>query len=195
MTYLRLLLLAAAVLALAACYPATTSHPIGTTVGLKTDPALLGTWKAPDPNNHRTLYYHLLSAKDGSIFAILVPDQGEDSDVSMLKIKAARFGNFGIFNVRLMMDPEHEAPAADQPSGSVPILYRLQPNGTLKIFGLDEDAVKKAIDTHKIAGTTGEGGNGDTVITADAATLDKFFRSPAGLALFDKLFATLTKVK
>lgn len=193
MRNVRLLFLAAAMLTLAACYPPTTSHPIGSTVGLKIDPALLGVWKAPDPNSNRTIYYHLLSAKDGAIFAVLIPDQGQASDVSMLKLKAARFGNFGFLNVRLMMDAEHEAP--DQPAGSVPILYRLQPNGTLKIFGLDEDAAKKAINTHKIAGTTGEGGNGDAVITADAAALDKFFRSPAGLALFDKLFATLTKVK
>jgi len=118
MKNVRLLFLAAAMLTLAACYPPTTSHPIGSTVGLKIDPAVLGVWRAPDPDNHRTIYYHLLSAKDGTIFAVLVPDQGQASDVSMLKLKAASFGNFGFLNVRLMMDAEHETP--DQPAFSVP---------------------------------------------------------------------------
>lgn len=194
MPYLRLLFMAAAMLALAACYPPTTSHPIGTTIGFKSDPSILGVWKAqPDPDNHKSYYYHLLNAKDGAMFAVLVPDQGEASDVIMLRLKAARFGKFGILNVRVMMDPEHDTP--DQPPGTLPILYRLEANGTLKIFGLDEDATKVAIAAHKIAGTVANGGSGDVVITADGATLDKFFRSPAGLALFKKPFAILTRVR
>jgi len=195
MPYLRVLLLAAAMVALAACYPPVTSHPVGTTVGFKSDPALLGLWKSqPDPDNHRSYYYHLLDAKDGAMLAVLVPDRGEASDVMMFKLKAARFGNnFGYLNVRAMMDPEHES--RDQPSGFVPVLYRVERNGTLNIFMMDEDRTKNAIRAHKIAGTIGTAETDDAVITADGAALDKLFRSPAGLALFEKPFATLTKVK
>jgi len=194
MSSIRLLLSAVATIVLTACYPPTTSHPIGTTVGFKSDPALLGLWKAePDPSNHRSYYYDLLNAKDGAMFAVLVPDRGEATDVMMFKLEAARFGNFGFLNVRVMTDPEHEA--SDQPAGFVPVLYRFDANGRLKIFMLDEDALKTAIGAHKIAGTIATAGTNDVVITADGATLDKFFRSRTGLALFDKSFAVLTRVK
>jgi hypothetical protein len=197
MQNIRLLLAALAVLALAACYPPTTSHPIGSTVGFKSDPSLLGLWKArsPDPDNHSFYYYHVLQAKDGAMFAVLVPSGGDGkaSDVMMFKLKTARFGNLGFLNVRVMMDPEHEAP--DQPPGWVPVLYRFEANGTLKIFILEEDATKNAIRTHKIAGTVGNAETDDAVVTADGATLDNFFRSRTGLALFDKPFVILTKVK
>jgi hypothetical protein len=179
---------------LAGCYVPTTTHPVGTTVGLKSDSALLGMWKAePDPDNHRSYYYDLLNAKDGAIFAVLVPDRGDASDVMMFKFSSARMGNFGFLNVRVMTDPAHEA--TDQPAGTVPALYRFEANGRLKIFLPNEDALKDAIRAHKIAGTADASGSGDVVVTAEGAVLDKFFRSPAGLALFKKPFAVLTRVK
>lgn len=196
MKIIRLLLSAAALVALAACYPPVTTHPVGSTVGFKSDPSLAGLWKArPDADNQGSYYYHLLEEKDGTMFAVLVPDNyGHAKDVMMFKFKTARLGkNFGYLNVRAMMDPEHESP--DQPSGTVLVLYRLEANGKLQIFMLDEDKTKDAIRAHKIAGTAGKAGTDDAVITADSATLDKVFRSPAGLALFEKPFATLTKVK
>lgn len=196
MSYLRVLLLAAVTVTLAACYPPVTIHPVGSTVGFKSDPSLAGLWKAqPDADNQGSYYYHFLSEKDGTMFAVLVPDNyGQAKDVMMAKFKSARLRkNFGYLNVRMMKDPEHESP--DQPPGTVLVLYRLEANGKLQIFMLDEDKTKDAIRAHKIAGTAGKAGTDDAVITADGATLDKIFRSPAGLALFDKPFATLTKVK
>jgi hypothetical protein len=180
-------------LALAACYAPTTSRPVGTTVGFKVDPALIGLWQAaPEPGSHDFYYYHLLETKDGAMFAVLVPDRGKSGDVMMFKLKTARFGNFGFLNVRVMKDPENEAP--DQPPGTVPVLYRFAAKDKLEIFIADEDATKNAIRAHKIAGTK-TGDSDDAVITADGPALDKFFRSRAGLALFQKPFAVLTRVK
>lgn len=194
MRSIRFMLAALAVLVLGACYPPTTSHPIGTTVGLKRDPSLMGLWKAqPDPGQQRFYYYDLLSTKDGAIFAILVPDQGEASDVMMFKLTTARVGDFGFMNVRVMKDSEHETP--DQPKGSVPVLYRFDAKGRLVIFLLDGEATDSAILAHKIAGMVGKEVTDDQVITADGAALDKFFRSRAGQALFRKPFAILTRVK
>ena len=194
MKAIRITLAALAALALAACYPPTTSKPVGTTVGFKSDPALVGLWRAePDPDNNRSYYYHLLSGKNGEMFAVLVPDGGAISDVMMFKLKAARFGNVGLLNIRAMMDPEHEAP--DQPPGTVPVLYRFDAKGKLQIFLLDEDATKEAIRGHKIAGTVGTAGTDDAVITADGVALDTFFRSRTGLALFKKPFAILSRVR
>src|SRR5512146_3306408 len=167
-------LAALALFVLAACYPPTTSQPVGTTVGFKSDPSLIGLWLAsPDPDNHRSYYYHFLDAKDGAMFAVLVPDRGTANDVMMFKLKTARFGKFGYLNVRPMMDPEHEAP--DQPPGTIPVLYRFEAKGRLAIYLTDEDATKDAIRARKIAGTAATSGTGDAVITADGVTLDKFF--------------------
>lgn len=194
MKAIRVTLAALALLALAACYPPTTITPVGTTVGFKSDPALVGLWRSErDPDNNRSYYYHLLDGKNGEMFAVLVPDGGEIRDVAMFKFKVARFGDVGFLNVRTMVDPEHETP--DQPKGTLPILYRFVAKGRLEISGPNEDATKDAIHAHEIAGTDGASGSGDAVITADGAALDKFFRSRAGLALFKKPFATLTRVK
>ena len=195
MKTIRITLAALAALALAACYPPTTSKPVGTTVGFKSDPSLVGLWRAdPEPGRHEFYYYHLLDNKDGAMFAVLVPSgDGKAGDVMMFKFKIARFGNVGFLNVRAMMDPEHESP--DQPPGTVPVLYRFGANGKLQIFLADEDATKDAIRSHKIAGTVGTAGTDDAVVTADGTALDKFFRARAGLALFKEPFATLTRVK
>ena len=192
----RVTFAAVALLALAACYPPTTIRPIGTTVGFKSDPSLIGLWRAdPEPGSHDFYYYHLLNTKDDALFAVLVPSGGlgKNTDVMMFKLKSARFGDVGFLNVRAMMDPLHESP--DQPKGTVPLLYRFGAKGKLQIFLADENATKDAIRAHKIAGTVGTAGSDDAVITADAAALDKFFRSRAGLALFKEPFATLTRVK
>lgn len=196
MKAIRIALAALAVIALAACYPPVTSHPIGTTAGLKSDPALIGLWRAdPEPGRQDFYYYHILNTKDGAMFAVLVPSggDGKNTDVMMFKFTTARFGDVGFLNVRTMMDPEHEAP--DQPKGTVPLLYRFGAKGKLQIFLLDEDATKDAIRAHRIAGTAGKADTDDAVITADGAALDTFFRSRAGLALFKKTFTTMTRIK
>ena len=194
MKAIRVTLAALAGLALAACYPPTTITPVGTTVGFKSDPMLVGLWRSlPDHDNNRSYYFHFLNGKKGEMFAVLVGDGGEISDVAIYKFKVARFGNVGFLNTRGMMDPEHEAP--DQPKGTVPVLYRFEGNSKLKIYMADENATKDAIRAHKIAGTAGAGGTDDAVITSDGAALDKFFRSRAGLALFKEPFATMTRIK
>jgi hypothetical protein len=128
------------------------------------------------------------------MFAVIVPDRGDDFNVAILKLTTVRFGNFGFLNVRWMMDPKHELP--DQPPGTIPVLYRFDAKGELVIYVPDEHATDDAIRAHKIAGTLDSGGTDHTtLVTADGASLDRFFRSPAGLALYQKPFAVLTRVK
>lgn len=188
-------LAALAVLVLAACFPRTTSRPVGTTIGFKSDPALEGLWQTqPDPDSHKFLYYHLLNKKDGTMFAVVVPDRGGDFDVAILKLTTVRLGNFGYLNARWMMDPKHELP--DQSPGTIPVLYRFGAKGELEIYIPDEGATDDAIRAHKIAGKVDSSGTDHTAfITADGPALDKFFRSAAGRALYKKPFAVLTRVK
>ena len=54
--------------ALAGCFPPSTSHPVGLTAGLKADPALVGTWKGPGDDGKIPTY------KDGVAFSRVKPD-------------------------------------------------------------------------------------------------------------------------
>lgn len=193
MKTVRYTLAVLAVFALAACFPPTTSRPVGSTVGFKTDPSLEGLWQTQRDADGRVLYYHLLDTKNGTMFAVLVPNHGGDSNEVMLRLKVARFGNFGFLNVRWMMDSKHELPG--QSPGYIPVLYRFDAKDKLEIFIPDDGATSAAIDAHKIAGTLDNGTTDhSTLITADGPALDKFFRSPAGLALYKKPFAVLTRM-
>jgi hypothetical protein len=189
----RILLAIVALLALGGCFPSMTSHPIGTTVGLKVDPALLGTWKSdPDPDNKRISYYHFLTGPKDTITAMIVPDRGEASDIIMMTLTTAHLGKSAFMNVRVLngFNPD----VKDQPPGSIPVLYSFGAKGTLTFTLLDEDKVKDAIKTHKIAGDAGEKDSDDATITADGPALDKFFLSPVGLALFQTRFVVLHKI-
>ena len=198
MKAIRLAFLALAALALAACFPPTTKHPVGSTIGLKNDPLILGSWKAaprPDAKNNEFFYFHFLAGKNG-ILAVLVPNGGAASDLLLVELTTVRLGAVGILNARLVPGPDADTSnSSADPAGTIPLLYRLDARGRLLLFTLDEDATKDAIRAHKIAGTLGTSGTGDAVITADAPALDKFFRSPAGLALFKSQFQIMTKMK
>jgi hypothetical protein len=195
---IRLAFLALTALALAACFPPTTKHPVGSTIGLKNDPLILGSWKAAPRSGDKEnefFYFHFLAGKHG-ILAVLVPNGGAASDLLLVELTTVRLGAVGILNARLVPGPDADTSnSSADPAGTIPLLYRLDARGRLLLFTLDEDATKDAIRAHKIAGTLGTSGSGDAVITADAPALDKFFRSPAGLALFKNQFQIMTKMK
>lgn len=182
-----------AALALAACYPPVTSHPIGTTAGLKQDPALEGTWKGMDLQG-KPGYAHFLARDNGAAtMVVLVPAHGSgDADVVIAVVTSVRFGSFGYLNARLAQANGEDL--KDQPPGTVPVLYRIDAKGTMTLALMDETAAKAAIAAGRIRGTVEQGSMGDATITADPKALDAFFASPAAVALFAKPFFTLHKV-
>ncbi len=180
-----------AVLALAACYPPVTLHPIGTTAGVQQDPVLSGTWKGTDAQG-KPGYVHFLARDNGAAtMVVLLPAQGS-GDVVIAVVTSVRFGHFGYLNARLTEANGEEL--KDQPPGTVPVLYRLDAKGTLTLALMDETATKAAIAAGRIKGTAEKGETGDAVITADPKALDAFFASPAAAALFAAPFFTLHKV-
>ncbi len=188
---------ALAALTLAACYPPATSHPVGTTAGAwKADPALVGLWKSPpDPSGARGVYVHFLPRMDGTTVAIMVQTGNEpDGDWYEVDLTTAKLGANRFMNARLVMGDGKE-PDADGPAGTSPMLYRIDAKGTLTITAMDEAATKAAIKAGVLKGDPGQGTDGDAIITADAATLDKFMLSPAGLALFKKPMLVLRKME
>jgi hypothetical protein len=80
-------------------------------------------------------------------------------------------------------------------AGTFPLLYRVNGDGGLVVYLLDEKATKAAIQAGKIAGAVQQGDFGDVSITAEPADLDAFMQSPAGRALFIKPLLILKKVK
>jgi hypothetical protein len=177
-------------LVLSACYPPTTSHPVG--VAGKPDPALTGTWRGTNEDG-KPGYFHFLTPSDGAITVLIAEGGPKAEDWNVASVTASRLGANRFFNARLVSSngkPEEGAPA-----GTVPILAKTDAKGQMSLFMMDETMVKAAITGGKIKGAIGQGQMGDAVITADAATLDKFLQTPAGLALFAKPFFVLKKVE
>jgi hypothetical protein len=190
----RLAVAALALLALAACFPPTTSHPVGTTSGLKLDPVLNGTWKAdPASRDERGVFLHFLPKLDGTLTALMVQTGDEpDGDWNLIELTNGKAGANRYMNARLLMS--NGKPDEGSPGGTIPLLYRVDAKGRLLLYIMNEDRAKAAIKAGEIKGTIGEGDSGDAVITADPAALDKFMASPAALSLFVKPFFTLHKI-
>jgi len=181
-----------AVLALAACYPPVTTHPVGSTMGLKADPVLSGTWKGAGTDK-KPVYLHFLTRTYGpDTLAVIVPARGEASDLIVVSFTTARLGAASYLNVRFAQ--ADGKPVAGQPAGTVPVLYRIDAKGTLTMALMDENAVKAAIAAGRIKGTVGAGTDGDATLTGDAKSTDALFASPAVLRLFHAPFLTLHKV-
>lgn len=195
MKIIRLAVATLAVVALAACYPPTTSHPIGTTAGLKPDPLLAGLWKGGPPEpGERGGYFHFLPQSDGSITAILVQAGDKpDGDWNLITLTTAKAGANRFMNARMLSS--NGKPEDDAPAGTVPVLYRLDSKGRLTLYLMDETATKAAITAGKIKGRIEKGSMGDATITADPAALDAFMASPAARTLFVKPFFVLHKME
>jgi hypothetical protein len=191
----RAALAAFVMLALAACYPPTTSHPIGTTTGLKLDPLLVGLWKASPPEpGERGAYYHFLPRLDGTITVLVVQTGNEpDGDWTHITLTTGTAGANHFMNAQLL--GSDGKPDEGSPGGTVPVLYRVDKKGQISLYLTDETLTKAAITAGKIKGTIGTGEYGDAMITADPAELDRFMQSAQGLQLFAKPFAVLRKME
>lgn len=191
---LRSGLAALSLLFLAACFPPTTTHPVGTIAGLKLDPVLNGTWQAdPASKDERGVFLHFLPKLDGSLTVLMVQSGDEpDGDWNLIELTNGKSGSNRYMNARLLMS--NGKPDEGSPGGTIPLLYRLDAQGRLLLYIMNEDRAKAAIKAGKIKGTIEKGDYGDAVITADPAALDKFMASPAALTLFVKPFFTLHKI-
>ena len=197
MRILKLSALFGAVLFLLGCLPPTTSHPVGSSVGLAIDPALVGLWRGKMENSSdaRDVYFHFLPTTQGTITVLLVQAGSEpDGDWSSATITTATLGGNHFMNAVITFSDgkADETFAADT---TTPLLYRIDAQGKLILYMLDEDATKAAILSNKITGTVEQGQFGDAKITADPKKLDAFMMSKKGLALFSERFATLTKIE
>jgi hypothetical protein len=195
MTKFHTTLALAAALILSACYPPTTSHPVGTTAGLKVDTALTGTWRGV-ADDGKPSYFHFLAPSDGTQSVIIAESGPKAEDWNYVTLTTAKLGANRFMNARMeIANGKPESGDAEAPAGTVPVLYRIDAKGVMTLAMMDETAVKAAIRAGRIKGTIEKGEMGDAVITAEPAALDAFLATPAALALFAKPFFTVKKVE
>jgi len=184
-------------LLLAACFPPTTSHPLGGPSN-RGDSALLGRWDATmdessdDKDNKAEFRFRQTSG--GALRAELrsTNPKAKDDDRVVAIVSTAKLGPYRYLNARLIAMGKDNNDDEEKVEGTIPLLYR-QNGKTVVLYMMDETATKKAINAHRIAGKVDPGSFGDAHITADQRTLDAFFSTPEGAGLFTDKFATLTR--
>ena len=201
MTAFRLALALAVSLLTTACLPVTSTNPVGTTVGLAADPALSGLWRGQVHQPEGWVYMTFFPQSDNTTTALLISppdparkDASAQGDWSVYSFQTATLGQYRYMNAKEVSN-NGKVPDEAQAGKTFPLLYRINSDGALVIYLLDEKAAAAAIKSGAIAGTIGQGQFGDITLTADPAALDAFMATPAARALFVKPLILLKKVK
>jgi hypothetical protein len=84
---------------------------------------------------------------------------------------------------------------SDTPPKNIPALYRINGDGALVVYLMDEKRAEAAIKANKLAGTIDPGQYGDVSITASPSDLDAFMATADGRALFDRPLIILRRQK
>jgi hypothetical protein len=193
MKAMRFALIAAAALFVAACLPVTTKHPVGTTTGFKSDPALLGIWKGRgEEKDDKDGYITFLNNGDGTMTALVFSPTDDQGEWETYTLQIATVGSSHVMNARAALK-NGQPITGDEANTLFPLLYQIK-NGSLTLSLLDDDATKAAIRSGRIEGTIDPGDMGDAHITAEPAVLDAFFASKDGSALFSKKLLTLHRI-
>ncbi len=185
-----------AILLVAACLPVTSKVPVGSTAAFRPDPALLGTWKARDPDGDSPAYLHFIGNEDGTMTALLVtPPQNENlGEWSAYAVRVATLGANHIVNAQEVIanGKPSDGPLAQE---NMLLLYRATGRGTIALYIMDDKAAAAAIKAGAIAGEVDPGENGDVRITAGEPALDNFMRTPQAAKLFSKALVSITRVE
>jgi len=177
---------------LTACLPVSSSSQLGTTVSPAPAPLLTGMWKGR-LGTASAAYIAIYPAHDGmrKIVVLAPPTPNDEGGSMVLEARAAMLGGNTYLDAR-EIDDGRKAPEAKL--AHVPVLYRISGDGFLAIYLIDEKAARMSIEKGAIAGTVEPGEFGDVRITADPVTLDRFFASNAGRALFTRPLGILQRV-
>ena len=201
MTAFRVAFALAVSLLVTACLPVTSSSPVGTTVGFAADPALSGLWRGQVHQPEGWVYMTFFPQSDGTTTVVLISppdasrkDGSAQGDWSVYSLQTATLSQYRYMNAKEVSNNGKD-PDQAQAGKTFPLLYRVNSDGALVIYLLDEKAAAAAIKSGAIAGTIGQGQFGDITLTADSATLDAFMTTPAGRALFVKPLILMKKVK
>ncbi len=194
MGFFRICAVVCAAVIATACLPVTTTAPVGSTTSMTPDPALAGMWKGREPKETQDIYFTFLPQDDGSITALYTVPSGKDAGWGVFSLKTSSLGTYHYMNVHEVSS--NGKPADDTSAQSnIPVLYRVNGDGALVIYLMDDKRAAAAIKANKLAGNVDQGQYGDTTITASAADLDAFMATADGRALFNAPFMILHKQK
>ena len=196
MTLLKIAFALATSLLVTACLPVTSTAPVGSTVGFQNDPALTGIWRGQQQKSEGAFFMTFYPQDDGTITVVgmSAPSKSDSGGWGVYSLKTVTLGAYHYFDAQEVSD--NGKPAGEGTAGKTfPLLYRINGDGTLVVYLLDENAAKAAIQSGKIQGTIGQGQFGDVEFTAAPADLDAFMQTPAARALFIKPMMILKKVK
>jgi hypothetical protein len=193
---LRIALVAVFCAGLGACPPVTSKTAVGTTVAATRDPAFTGVWKGRVADSTTFSYFTFLPQDDGTVTVVVVtpPSAKDKGGYGAFTLQTVALGSYHFINARESISDGKPAtgPMADN---TIPILYRVNGDGAIVIYLIDETAAKNAIKLGKITGTVEQGEYGDVTLTATPGDLDAYLATPAGRALFVKPLSILRKVK
>lgn len=175
------------------CLPVTTSSPLGSTVGAAPELKLTGVWKGRLGAAADSVCLAFYAAHDGvrKIVMLAPPTGDEEGGWMVFEARGARLGGNTYLDAR---EIEDGGKAPDPRLAHVPVLYEFKAGGQLALYLIDEKAARAEIAKGAIAGTVQSGEFGDVTITATPATLDAFFGSAAGRALFTKPLGIFRRV-
>jgi hypothetical protein len=198
MKSMRFAVLGIAALFVAACLPVTTKNPVGTTAGFKQDTSVIGVWEV-EPQNDGTgdkqgFIAFLNAEEEGAMTAIMVAPGKDAGDWSSYNLKLATLGQNRFINAWAVTNNGRPADK-DEANADILLLYRMSRDGKLTLYLLDDEKTAAAVKAGKIKGEVQPGTTGDVHITADEKTLDKFFATKEGAALFVKPLAVMDRVK
>jgi hypothetical protein len=198
MKSMRFAVLGIAALFVAACLPVTTKNPVGTTAGFKQDTSVIGVWEV-EPQNDGTgdkqgFIAFLNAEEEGAMTAIMVAPGKDAGDWSSYNLKLATLGQNRFINAWAVTNNGRPADT-DEANADILLLYRMSRDGKLTLYLLDDEKTAAAVKAGKIKGEVQPGTTGDVHITADEKTLDKFFATKEGAALFVKPLAVMDRVK
>jgi hypothetical protein len=181
---------------LGACPPVTSKTAVGTTVKAAPDPAFEGMWKGRLAGGEGFSYFTFFPKDDGTVSAVIVtPNTAKDKGgFGSFSLTTVALGSYHYINAQELIDDGKTA-TGSVAENTVPLLYRVNGDGAIVLYLIDEDVAKAAVKAGKLQGTIGEGDYGDVTLTATGADLDAYMASPAGRALFIKPLVILHKVK
>jgi hypothetical protein len=180
-------------LVLAGCLPVVSASPLGTTVAVTADPQLTGMWRGKVGTSVSAAYVVFYPGRDGvqKIVMLAPPTANDEGGWMIFEAHRATLGGNTYLDAR---EVEDGGKPPEAKLAHVPVLYKINGDGFLVLYLVDETAARAAIAGGALAGTVEPGEYGDITITAAPAALDAFFSGSAGRALFNKPLGTFQRV-
>lgn len=178
---------------LAACVP-TSEHPIKVE-GQALDPALLGAWEGTLEGGGAVELFFLAKKDKAAYTAVFITaDEGADGHgewavftVVTAEVKGTRY-------LSALWDYNDGEPVASRDRGYHLIRYEISADGSLSMFGLDEEKLEDVVRGKKLPGTIENTSyTPDVRLTASPEQLAAYLGKIKPAKLFDQPFAKLTR--